>query len=360
MIGEEEWMTHPNDENISMQLWVLERQGWRHLQNEESELARQTFLKGAALAREHKQHCYELFFEYNICQVYVYYTYDQKAAVDYAVRLTTRLHRPEFKECTYQQTSVYDILTHAYFYRDCLGYEQEIRDSADYIEKELPMLHDVQLRLDYLRAELEYENGNYQAARDRVMQYLVDAEFAHAFRRSDGYLVGRRVMFALGDIPLAYQYTKMDADVSRNGGYQRGVADALLWQAVCAKQMGNDGEAQRLFQQGITHYQHYNMPHTLMYFDAVAEYHELCGERERALTLRESQFDELPARGSLHDVALAHLQYCRLLGRMGKPVDDALQKAREFIQTLRKPDVHDKALNRIVAKDYYQFDWQRK
>jgi hypothetical protein len=48
------------------------------------------------------------------------------------------------------------------------------------------------------------------------------------------------------------------------------------------------------------------------------------------------------------------------LGRMGKPVDEALQKARDFIQTIRKPSAHDNAIKRTESGDYYQFDWQKK
>jgi tetratricopeptide (TPR) repeat protein len=301
-----------------------------------------------------------LFFEYQICQVYVYYTYDQKAAVDYAVRLVTRLQRSQYGDCHNEHVSVYDILTHAYFYRDCLGYEKELRESLDYIEKNLPIRQETRLRMDYILTELDYENGHYQAARNKAMQYIADAEFSHPYRKSDGYLAARHVLYALGEIDLAHKYAELDATVSQSGSYQRGAADALMWQAVFAKRLGNDGAAQQIFQRGIAQYQQFDMSPSLTYFDAAADYYELSGDSEQALKLRLSQFEELPARGSLHDMALAHLQYCRLLGRMGKPVDEVLKKARDFINTLRKPAAHDTALKHIEAGNYYQFDWQRE
>src|SRR5215207_3993343 len=100
-----------NREKMRWKLYDLERQGWRYLYNEEPEQARKTFEEGAKLARLYSLPCMEMMFEYQICQVYVYYTYDQKAAVDYAVRLTTRLQRSEYGDCSYEHTSVYDILT---------------------------------------------------------------------------------------------------------------------------------------------------------------------------------------------------------------------------------------------------------
>jgi hypothetical protein len=348
-----------NKQQIRWKLYDLERQGWRYLYNEQPEQAKETFESGAKIARLNQLPCMELMFEYQICQVYVYYSYDQKAAVDYAVRLVTRLPRQEYVDCHNDHVSVYDILTHAYFYRDCLGYEKEIRESLDYIEKNLPVRQETRLRMDYILTELEYENGNYQVARSKAMQYIADAEFSHPYRKSDGYLAARRAVYALGEFDLAYKYAELDATVSQSGSYQRGAADALMWQAVFAKRLGNDGAAQQIYQRGIAQYQQFSISPSLTYFDAASEYYELTGDTEQALKLREAQFNELPARGSLHDMALAHLQYCRLLGRMGKPVDEALMKARAFINTLRKPEAHETPLKRIENGDFYQFDWQR-
>ena len=346
-------------EQIRQKLYAMESQGWRYLYNEQAEQAKDTFESGAKIARLHQLPCMELLFEYQVCQVYVYYTYDQKAAVDYAVRLVTKLPRPEYVDCRNEHVAVYDIMTHAYFYRDCLGYEKEIRESLDYVKQNLTMRYESRLRMDYILTELEYENGNYQEARNKAMQYVAEAEFAHAYRKSDGYLAARRAVYALGEIDIAYKYAEMDVTVSQSGSYQRGAADALLWQAVYAKRLGNDGAAQQLYQRSIAQYERFTIAPSLTYFDAAAEYYELMGDNERALKLREAQFDELPARGSLHDMALAHLQYCRLLGRMGKPVDAALVKARAFVNTLRKPEAHETALQRIENGDFYQFDWQR-
>ena len=343
-------------QQIQWKLYQMASLGWRYLVNEQLEQAQETFEKGADLARRHQLHCQELSFEQNICQMYIYHHYDQKAAVDNAVRLVAKVARSQYADCTYEHVAVYDIMTHAYFYRDCLGYEKEIRESLDYIEQNLPMWQDTRLRIDYIRAELEYEHGRYQPARDMALKNVADAEFAHNYRKSDALVVARRAAFALGEIDLAHQYAAMDVTV----GSERGVAYALTWQAVYAKRLGNDVAAELLFQRGLAQYKQFNIVHGLNYFDAVAEYYELYGASDKALELRQAQFQTLPARGSLHDMAIAHLQYCRLLGRMGKPVDAALQQAREFISMLRQPAVHEVALTRIEAGDFYQYDWQRE
>lgn len=345
---------------ISGRINQLLHQGYRYLSNEQVEEAQGVFKEGLQLAQQHHQYCSELDIQSQTIQIHVYYTYDQQAAVDAAVRLISLLRGPEYQNCHRQRIKVYDILIHAYFYRDCLGYEEEIRDSMEYVEKNfLISQRETRLRFEYIRAELDYENRNYKSGRDRVMQYIAAAEFAHSYRKGDGYLVGRRMMYALGEISLAHKYAELSMKHSQAGGYQRGVADGLLWQGVYAKRLGNDGEAQRLIQRSLNHYEQFQISHTLSYFDALAEYHELCGEHEQAQKLLEEQFEELPARGSLHDLALAHLQYCRFLGRTGQTIEIAIQDAHGFIQTLPKPEVHEPALEAIKAGNYHQFDWQR-
>jgi hypothetical protein len=254
---------------------------------------------------------------------------------------------------------VYGILVHAYFYRDCIGYEPEIRRALNYIETELPSDTEALLRVEYIRMELDLEYGRYDAVQERLLPYLAQAEVAHAYRKADGCRVGHLLNYATGDFAKAREYAELNAQYSYEGQHQRGVADALLWQAVYTLKSGDTGEAQRILQQGLNHYQRFNLAPALTYFDALCAYSEETGHAEKARNMRQQQFADLEARGSLHELARAHLQYARLLGRMKQPMDDALSKARIFITTLRKPDIYLEALQHIENGNYYEFDWQR-
>lgn len=343
---------------ILRRLSEYEQLGWQHLYNDATADAKRTFELGQLYARRNELPCWDILFEFYICQIYVYYTFDLKTAVDAAVRLTARLRKAEMQLCR-ERMLVYGILVHAYFYRDCLGYEQEIRDALLYIENELPIDSEALLRVEYIRAELDLEYGRYDAVRERLMFYLAKAEHSHAYRKADGCRVGHMLSYALGDFAMARDYAARNAQHSDDGQHQRGIADALLWQAVYTLKLGQEGEAQRVLQQALDHYRRFNLAPALSYFDALSDFHEICGDMSRALSLREQQFSDLHLRGSLHDLAKAHLQYCRLIGRMGKPTYSAIAQARAFLDTLRKPEVHRTALQRIENGDYYQFDWQR-
>jgi hypothetical protein len=56
----------------------------------------------------------------------------------------------------------------------------------------------------------------------------------------------------------------------------------------------------------------------------------------------------------------AHLQYCRLLGRMGKPLDEAIKAAESVCERLKKPDFYRQRLTQIQNGEYYEFDWQKQ
>ena len=344
--------------DILHRLSQFEQLGWQHLYNDATAEAQRTFESGQQFARRYDLPCWDILFEFYICQIYVYYTFDLQAAVTAAVRLTTRLSKSELQLCR-ERMLVYGILVHAYFYRDCIGYEKEIRDALHYIETELPSDSEALLRVEYIRAELDLEYGRYDAVRDRLMVYLSNAEHSHPYRKADGCRVGHLLSYALGDFALARDYAALNVAHSYDGQHQRGIADALIWQAVYTLKLGQAGEAQKILQLALDHYRRFNLAPALTYFDALCAFHEISGDNQRALQLREQQFEDLQLRGSLHDLAKAHLQYCRLLGRMGLPTDTAIIQARSFIQTLQKPEHNLAALQRIENGDYFQFDWQR-
>ena len=344
-------------ESTEWQLYQLENQGWNYLYSEQILLAQNAFNSGLDLAKKHNNYCMILQFEYHLTQVDVYYTFNQQAAVDRAVRLYTLSKRPEYDNCRMQHRQIHDILLHAYFYRDCLSYESEIRESIRFITEEFQDPYESHLRCEFILCELDFENGNYQAGIDRVSDYISRAEFAHPYRKSDGYSAASRLMYAVGELESARKYAELNVQTSREGMYQPGVAHALLWQAVFSKYTGQN-DATRIFEQAQKHIRQYKITATHSLFDAQAIYYELSGELDKAAHILETQLEELPRHGSLHDLVLAHLQYCRFLGCSGKPLEAAINRFREFIATLRNPHLHQEAIQKIENGDYRKFPWQ--
>jgi len=166
--------------------------------------------------------------------------------------------------------------------------------------------------------------------------------------------------YAQGNLTGAKRAAEQCERYAREGDFQRNVADALLAQAVFALRLGNTGEAQRCLQMGQDHYERYDLTRALPYFDSLATYHELQGNMEAALALSVQQFQALSERGSLHDLAKAHLQHFRLRSRAGRRPEDALQAAHLFAAELRKPAWFTQRLDAIAAGNYYEYPWQAR
>ena len=101
-----------------------------------------------------------------------------------------------------------------------------------------------------------------------------------------------------------------------------------------------------------------SLPKRGTYYHTLCEYYELTGDIERAYNLRQEQMIAITAL-SLTEQSFAHLHYCRLLGRMGKPLDTALANARALTKNMKRADLYLEHVQRIEDGKYYLYDWQK-
>jgi len=331
--------------------------GRQYLREEKTDRADQLFLEGMMLAQEKGLFCWELQFEVLRLQIPIYYTFDYAVAVDAAVKLVNKAREQQYDSCETRAT-VYDLLVHACFYRDCIGYETEIRVVATYVDEEFPQEKNVRLRMEYVRSALDLELGQYASAKMRVKSYLEGLQDDQTFRRSDGYRLLYRYAYSQGDFLEAMRAAKDAMRHDEVNEYQPGVGEALLAQALFAKHLGNERTAQLMLQQGIEHYDQYNLRKTLPYYDCLSTFHELDGNLDAAYAARREQFLPLIQAGTLHDLAKAHLQHIRLCGRLQKPLADPVQAAYFFQEELRRPEWFAERLEEVMNGDYWEFPWQ--
>ena len=129
-------------------------------------------------------------------------------------------------------------------------------------------------------------------------------------------------------------------------------AETLLAQALHLQRNGEPDEAARLFAQGIAHYERIAVKPRGGYYHVVSAYYEAIGESERALEYLERELKEEMIIGSAPGIAECRLGRCRLLGRLGLPLEDELAAAREAAQALKKPLRILSKLDRVAAGDY--------
>lgn len=342
---------------IQVELSRRQNQAWRYLQQEQVKQAEAVLSEGVQMARNAGLPCWELKLESVRAQIPIYYTFNLEAAVEISVKLTAQARETRYEKCP-ERVSVYDALIYAYFYRDCISYETEIRVAANYLETEFSQHKQYHWRMEYIRAEIDLEWGRYDEAQERIDRYRAAVENGYPLRQADGCWMLYRLEYARGNFSAGLDAARNHERYSREGGYQRGIADSLLVQALCSKHLGNVGIAQSTLQQGLDHYKQYDLHRTILYYDSLATFHELDGHPETAYELRREQFDTLSDHGNLLDLAKAHLQHVRLCGRMQKPLEDPIQAAYIFKEDLRKSDWFMERLQAIMNGDYHEYPWQ--
>ena len=339
----------------------LSYRGWRYMRVAQPDLAYQTFMEGHEKAKNLKLPCWELYFEYWACEVLIYNTVDRQRALDQTVRLAARAHQQQYQECPVLGR-VYFILADIYSEIDVYGYEDKIREALDGIEAgNIPMDIDTHLRVMHVRAYFDYAFEQYDEAEKKVQEYLpIAVDEYNSHRQHDAYRMLRCVETVRGNFHLAHSFAKQAEIHGEQMGFPNGVAEERVWQGIFLLLMGQDKEAHTAYQSGIGHFEQYKLEPWLAWYDGQCLYFELKGDSEQALKLRYKQFEQTYMRTSIFNEGQTHLQLCRLLGRMGKPLDDAIQQAKAVASRMRKPDFYLKKLGEIEQGKYDEYDWQAR
>ncbi len=345
-----------NDDTVK-RIVELARQGWTYRRSAQSSLMLASFEEAAGLARQHQNPCWELFCTYWACSTLFYHVDDLQGALDRTVKLISRSHHDELRHCPIR-SRVYFLLADIYYEIDVFGYEDKIRESLNFLENNIPMDEDTYLRLQHRFADLAYLHEDYDDAFERVTRYMAKAE-ENEFRMRSAHQLLRAIAFARGDIATAYEHCIHAEQFARNIQSHVDIGVAVLWQAVLSKRQGNDTLAAAKYLQGTLLFATHDLPHWPDYYNAICDYLEICGHPGEAKIQRQRQLTEYSDYGSVFYLSLAHLQNCRLAGRIGDNLAKPLEAAYTLSDRMLKPEKYLARVQKIENGDYYEFDWQR-
>ncbi|HKB38658.1 MAG TPA: hypothetical protein VKD72_19595, partial [Gemmataceae bacterium] len=125
------------------------------------------------------------------------------------------------------------------------------------------------------------------------------------------------------------------------------VAEFLLWQALLARRDGDEELARRHLRRALSRSRRVRSLPGTAYYNVLCAYHELGGELDRALEVRDLELRRLEGKGRLHDETRCRVKRCRLLGQLGRPLEAELADARTAASRLRDPAPHLEELDRI-------------
>lgn len=354
---DEERKAHRKQDKITLRLVELARYGWAYRRSAQSQMMLQCFEDGAELAIKQSNPCWEIFFTYWSCSTLFYHVDDIQGALERTVKLTSRAHQDQYSTCPIR-SRIYFLLADIYYEMDVFGYEDEIKESLDYLEKNIPMDEDTYFRVQHRRADIHFLYERYDESFKGVTAYMAKAQH-NDFRMRSAHQLLRAIAFARGELLIAHDHALQAEHYARMIDSHVDVGVSLLWQAALSKRRGNETLAHQTYLQGVGVFTQHQLPHWPDYYNALCDYLELSGEVDKAITQRQQQIEEYREYGSLFYLAWGHLQYCRLLGRTGKDVSEALDSAYKLSEKMRKPANYIGKLERIKAGDYFQHDWQR-
>lgn len=355
---EYEHMAFVKDDASRRQLVTLAREGWRYREVADADSAIRVFEQGVRLAEEYNEPCWVIFHKYWVAEMLFYLKHDYQATLDYTIRLTAECRKEIYDDCPVK-SRVFFVLANIYYMIDFYGYEEKIIDVMDYVEDSVPMDEDTHLRLLHMRAQIDFDHQNYDACEEKTLDML-NRSLNNAFRQRSGYHLLRAIAYARGDIALASEYNEIANKYAKFIQIQRSIAEGKLWDAIYALRLGEVDKAQTAYNDALEHYEYYDLAKEVTFHEVSSEYMELLGKAEQAIEFRRALIEQVSSSASIYNQMLAHWNYCRILGRFGKPMETALASARSLGAKSLNPSIYLQKLDEIEAGEYWEYAWQKE
>lgn len=327
----------------------LHYEAWRKFEHNPDE-ALATLDEGLLLAQELNESWWTVFYNYWRTEAFVFYIGDMNKGLDLAVRNAVEVRKPSYLQ--YPGVGrVYRVLLDAYVFRDPIGYEDKINETIETMENDIPLDSDTRYLLQARRSQMDYIMGRKQSAKEKAQVYLAMCE-GSAFRLMHAYELLCDYAYNEQEYEQALAYAIEMEEQSRRCGKKSGIVVAYEVRAVIARKQGYEDEAREHFRIKLSHESHLGTKRGSFSYDLMCEYHELGGESDKSWALREKQLEEVVGKGFFYEECWIRLKRCRLLGRMGKPIDDELKETHLAAEKLLKPQLFLEKVKKVENGDF--------
>jgi hypothetical protein len=338
-----------------LQLRQIYRRGWNNVETRRLDEARAEFERGYKLAQQLDELWWECFFESWICSVVEgkkHYT----EALDLRMKLVIKMQRPELKEHPLQARIFYS-LAQLYYMIDALGYEDEIYQALDMLEKDILLDRDTHHRMYHLRAAIACENEDWDTAYEHIMLYLnlVDG---NGFRQRSGYAMKADIHFTRGEIAYALEAEHRRELAARRARMWMSAAEAVMWQGIFTQYSGDSVKAAALYQRGLLEFEGLSVECDSTFYLIAAEYQTVCGNLDEAFAMREQQLQLVQESGSVDQLFYCRLYRCYLLNQMQKPLGNEIIELERLANQHRKAAFFLKKVEAVKQGRCYPYDWQ--
>jgi hypothetical protein len=279
---------------------------------------------------------------------------DFRQVVELAVRNAVAAARPE-NAAFPGRLMIYSDLAAAYSGVDPEGYADEVRQALAYLDAELPREPNSDRYLMHgIEREFHMCVGEPDAARAAVSRTMELAGRDPRQRRAVHFAVFNFsalcwLNYRENDWRGVAECAEAGEECARVVGHQMELCEFLAWQAAAARRDGDEARADRLYINASALMNRLGMPPDREYPDAIAAYHELAGDADEVLRLRNWELVRIEDMGRFAYECEVHLKRCALLKQRGELQTEDVEAARKAAAKLRKPEKTLAALERLGA-----------
>jgi hypothetical protein len=295
--------------------------------------------EGRRLAVSLHEPWWVLFYEHWAIETHIYYKDDYRHILDRVVRATLECRKPAYDQHPLR-FNIWCNLVAAYLCIDPRGYAGQVRRALDYLESLMPEEGEEKYLLLARRQWFAWELDRLdesEALSQRLLA-LADADTDRhlALHHTVGvYAHLCRLAHRRSDWDRLAEHAVTGEELARRRGARFELALFLLWQALAARHEGREEDARRQQRLATAQMARLGKSPDDAWFDALAAYHELGDSLAAALRTRDRQLELIRDKGQFDSEWKCRLQRCRLLVKMGRPVDEEAAAAREAAGQLR-------------------------
>jgi hypothetical protein len=331
---------HAAGDEARLRLTRLGGQAYDHRETD-PDRARALYEEGSRLAEVLGEPWWKLHYDNWRVTAMLCFQRDYREVLGLAVQNVLELRKPLYLHFP-SRFSVQRNLISCYIGIDADGYATEIEEALAHLEAEVPETDDARYLVLGSRREFYLDTGRLDLAVEAGMQGLrwAAADPHPSAGEQSAVFVYSTLCVVAG---LRRDWTSLD-DWSREGerlarrkDLQLELCEFLVWEAVVARQRGDEERGRYLFRRALTRLGRLKMPPDSHFHEGVCAYHELAGDLVQALQVREQELERIAGRGQLDYECRVRIQIAALLQRLGQSCDAALAGARVALKPLRAP-----------------------
>jgi hypothetical protein len=334
-----EWQDAGDDERL--RLVDLHHEGFRH-QETDPETTLALFTEGRQLAQKLNEPWWVLFYDVWRVIAYLSYLRDFKRGLELAVACAVEVRKPQFAGHPWR-IACFNELTYAYVNVDPVGYAEQIQQTLDFLETEIPpgpnddRLVMMNFKRNFYRGVGRYEDA-YQTALAEINLAHSDQQLDRSWYAVAGICALCWICWKRGAWDEVAHFADATAEMaSLHDNRQAELAEATAWHAVLARRQGDEERARRAYRRAAARMGRLGAPANAEYFDALCLFHEMAGGTAEALRARDRELAALDGRGQLAYECDVHLERCRLKKALGRLTADDVATARRAAGLLKQP-----------------------